>query len=166
VSEELTITYMRLDEVARWPRNVKKHDIGALVESIRRYGMIDPLPGFAAFRVWQQSCKVLVMQLVRTDATAHRSAIREFLPAPQACAFGLGDCSYTTRYTCPLSMAPHFAATHRTKITARGMGCSYPVGPFLASLDTRARATVSGFIGFRLAALRARLIVRFYPAFA
>jgi hypothetical protein len=47
MSEELTITYMRLDEVARWPRNVKKHDIGALVESIRRYGMIDP-PKFDA----------------------------------------------------------------------------------------------------------------------
>jgi hypothetical protein len=42
MSDELTITYMRLDEVARWPRNVKRHDIGALVESIRRYGFVDP----------------------------------------------------------------------------------------------------------------------------
>jgi hypothetical protein len=42
VSDTLTIEYRRLDEVARWPRNVKRHDIGALVESIRRYGFVDP----------------------------------------------------------------------------------------------------------------------------
>lgn len=40
----LTIKYMRLDEVAklRWQKNPKRHDIGAIVESIRRHGFVDP----------------------------------------------------------------------------------------------------------------------------
>lgn len=42
MTEALTIEYRRLDEVARWPRNPKRHDIGAIVESIRRYGFVDP----------------------------------------------------------------------------------------------------------------------------
>lgn len=44
MSEEIRIEYRRLDEIAqlRWNRNPKKHDIGALAESIRRYGFIDP----------------------------------------------------------------------------------------------------------------------------
>lgn len=44
---QLTIKYMRLDEAAklRWRKNPKLHDIGAIVESIRRYGFVDT-PGF------------------------------------------------------------------------------------------------------------------------
>ena len=41
-TDELRIAYYRLDEVLRWPRNPKLHDIGALVESIRRHWMVDP----------------------------------------------------------------------------------------------------------------------------
>jgi hypothetical protein len=49
VTDTLTIRYMRLDDAAklRWRKNPKLHDIGAIVESIRRYGFIDP-PGFDA----------------------------------------------------------------------------------------------------------------------
>ncbi len=42
MSDEIRIEYHRLDAVARWARNPKRHDIGAIVESIRRYGMVDP----------------------------------------------------------------------------------------------------------------------------
>lgn len=47
MSDELTIEYRRLDEVTalRWGRNPKLHDLGALADSIRRHGMIDP-PGW------------------------------------------------------------------------------------------------------------------------
>lgn len=49
MTDTLTIRYMRLDDAAklRWRKNPKLHDIGAIVESIRRYGFIDP-PGFDA----------------------------------------------------------------------------------------------------------------------
>lgn len=47
MTDQLTIEYRRLDAVAasRWRRNPKLHDIGAIVESIRRHGFIDP-PGW------------------------------------------------------------------------------------------------------------------------
>ncbi len=38
----LRIEYVPLDEVQRWPRNPKKHDMGALVAAIERYGFVDP----------------------------------------------------------------------------------------------------------------------------
>jgi hypothetical protein len=42
VTDEIRIEYWYLEDVQRWDKNPKKHDIGALVESIRRYGMVDP----------------------------------------------------------------------------------------------------------------------------
>lgn len=38
----LRIEYVPLDEVRRWGRNPKKHDMGALVAAIERYGFVDP----------------------------------------------------------------------------------------------------------------------------
>lgn len=45
--EQLTIRYIPLDDAVPWDRNPKKHDIGALVTSIWRFGFQDP-PKFDA----------------------------------------------------------------------------------------------------------------------
>lgn len=42
MSEELTLRYIPLAQVARWNRNPKKHDLGAILESIYRHGFKDP----------------------------------------------------------------------------------------------------------------------------
>jgi DNA modification methylase len=42
MTDEIRIEYWYLEDVQRWDKNPKRHDIGALVESIRRYGMVDP----------------------------------------------------------------------------------------------------------------------------
>lgn len=41
----LELRYVPLSTVRRWDRNAKKHDLGALAESIERYGFKDP-PAF------------------------------------------------------------------------------------------------------------------------
>ena len=43
VADGLRLEYVALAETLRWSRNPKPHDLGALVESIRRYGFKDPL---------------------------------------------------------------------------------------------------------------------------
>jgi hypothetical protein len=43
VAEALRLEYVPLTQVRRWDRNPKPHDLGALVESFRRYGFKDPL---------------------------------------------------------------------------------------------------------------------------
>lgn len=40
--DELAIRHVPLDQVRRWDRNPKKHDFGALIQSIARYGFKDP----------------------------------------------------------------------------------------------------------------------------
>lgn len=40
--ERLEVKYVPLDQVVLFDDNPKKHDIGALVSSIRRYGFVDP----------------------------------------------------------------------------------------------------------------------------
>lgn len=41
-TERLEIRYVRLSDARRWNRNPKKHDIGALVQSIRQHGFKNP----------------------------------------------------------------------------------------------------------------------------
>lgn len=41
-NERLEIRYVRLDDVRRWNRNPKKHDLGALMQSIRKHGFKNP----------------------------------------------------------------------------------------------------------------------------
>lgn len=38
----LELRYVPLSTVRRWDKNAKKHDLGALAESIERYGFVDP----------------------------------------------------------------------------------------------------------------------------
>lgn len=40
---EARIEYVRIDEVARWPRNAKKHDKAGIRASLNRFGWIDPV---------------------------------------------------------------------------------------------------------------------------
>ncbi len=40
-SQGLRIEYLELDKIARFDRNPKKHDVGALITSIKRYGFRD-----------------------------------------------------------------------------------------------------------------------------
>jgi len=40
-SGELRIEYLPLSKIRRFDKNPKKHDVGALVTSIRRYGFRD-----------------------------------------------------------------------------------------------------------------------------
>lgn len=42
MTDLLRIEYVPLSQVRRWDRNPKKHDIGALVTAIERYGFVDP----------------------------------------------------------------------------------------------------------------------------
>ena len=37
------INFVRLSEIAKWPRNPKDHDLPSIEASIRRFGFIDPL---------------------------------------------------------------------------------------------------------------------------
>ena len=39
-TERIRIEYVRIDQAALWDRNPKQHDIGALVQSIERYGWL------------------------------------------------------------------------------------------------------------------------------
>lgn len=41
-SEQIRIEYVPIDQVIRWEHNPKRHDIGAIAESIRRFGFRDP----------------------------------------------------------------------------------------------------------------------------
>jgi DNA modification methylase len=41
-TDELALRYVPLDQVQRWDRNPKRHDFGALIQSIQRYGFKDP----------------------------------------------------------------------------------------------------------------------------
>jgi len=40
-AERIRIEYVRIDQAALWDRNPKQHDIGALVQSVERYGFRD-----------------------------------------------------------------------------------------------------------------------------
>ena len=40
-SDELVIRQVPLDQARRWDRNPKRHDFGALIQSIARYGFKD-----------------------------------------------------------------------------------------------------------------------------
>lgn len=40
--EKLQLKYIPLDQVVLWDDNPKKHDIGALIASIEKYGYVDP----------------------------------------------------------------------------------------------------------------------------
>jgi hypothetical protein len=40
-ADALSITYLRLDKVALWDKNPKKHDLGSLIQSISKYGFRD-----------------------------------------------------------------------------------------------------------------------------
>lgn len=42
MSDLLRIEYIPLSKVLRWNRNPKKHDLGAIAESIERHGFVDP----------------------------------------------------------------------------------------------------------------------------
>lgn len=42
MTEQLQIKYVRLDELRRWDRNPKRHDLGAIADSIARHGFKDP----------------------------------------------------------------------------------------------------------------------------
>jgi hypothetical protein len=42
-SDTLDIRYVPLEQVRRWDRNPKPHDIGGLIESFNRYGFKDPM---------------------------------------------------------------------------------------------------------------------------
>ena len=42
MTDELHLEYVRLDTLSQWKRNAKRHDIGALIESIERHGFKDP----------------------------------------------------------------------------------------------------------------------------
>jgi len=39
---EVTIGYVRLDDIAEAPRNPKEHDIGAIIQSMQRFGFVTP----------------------------------------------------------------------------------------------------------------------------
>ena len=39
----LAITYVDIDEVVQWPGNPKEHDLGAITESMLRFGFRDPI---------------------------------------------------------------------------------------------------------------------------
>lgn len=41
-TDHLALRYVPLDQVRRWERNPKRHDFGALIQSIGRYGFKDP----------------------------------------------------------------------------------------------------------------------------
>lgn len=40
---EVTIEYTPLDEIERWPRNPKEHDLEQIKASLRRHGYVDPI---------------------------------------------------------------------------------------------------------------------------
>lgn len=40
--EQLQLKYIPLDQVMLWDENPKKHDVGSLMTSIKRYGFVDP----------------------------------------------------------------------------------------------------------------------------
>ena len=42
-AENRRIEYVNITEIARWPRTPKEHDLGAIHESIRKHGFVDPL---------------------------------------------------------------------------------------------------------------------------
>ena len=62
--EKLELRYIPLDQAQRWDQNPKRHDIGALIQSIEQYGFGDP-PKFDA------KLNGLVYGNGRTEALEH-----------------------------------------------------------------------------------------------
>lgn len=71
--DELHIEYRRVKDVVRWSKNPKRHDIGALVESIQRYGFIDPPK-------WDATLGALVYGNGRDEALAWMETQGQALP--------------------------------------------------------------------------------------
>jgi hypothetical protein len=42
-ADEVRIEYVPLDEIERWPRNPKQHDVATLKESLTRFGFVAPI---------------------------------------------------------------------------------------------------------------------------
>jgi len=60
-ASEFKVDYVPIEEVVRWPRNPKKHDLNVLEQSIRRFGFVQPI-------VVDQSTKKLVAGHGRLEA--------------------------------------------------------------------------------------------------
>ena len=74
MSDELRIEYIPLDEVSRWKRNPKRHDMGTLVAAIERYGFVDPPK-------WDETLGALVYGNGRDEALEWMH--RQGRPAPR-----------------------------------------------------------------------------------
>lgn len=59
-TEQLRIEYVPLSELRHWPRNPKSHDIGALSESLKRFGFVSPI-------LWDENSQQIVAGHGRVD---------------------------------------------------------------------------------------------------
>jgi len=73
MSDELRIEYVPLHELVRWPRNPKDHDLGALSQSVRRFGYISPI-------IVDEGTGRIVAGHGRVDLLSHLKKSGEHLP--------------------------------------------------------------------------------------
>lgn len=71
---KLELRYVRLSDLVLWDRNPKRHDIGAIIESLRRHGMRDPA-------AYDATLGALVYGNGRTQAMAQMKRGKEAPPA-------------------------------------------------------------------------------------